>query len=220
MIRSTFISLLALSISIPAMASSWVDDDSWQPTPSSSPARASGTSRKSAARSQRPKDLRPFSPGSNNLSLEIGQTFLMGEHSAYDDALSYTGSYTYGVSRLMAFESALSYSNHSEGKYSMLSLSAGGRMNLSYYDRIIPYANAGLGFYKPSRELNENASLSATLFGLYLGVGADLSLSPEMFFGAALTFHNAFGTTKNTSIGPVSLGGSYANFLARVGYTF
>jgi len=206
-----------------AQASSWVDDDRYQPAPNPYPSQeAQGRSRRrtSSRDHQRPRDLRPFSPDSNNLSLQIGQTFLMGDLSNYDDALGFSGNYTYGVSRLMAFESSLSYSNHSEGKYSMLSLSGGGRMNLAHYDRITPYVNAGLGFYKPSREVGPNASISATLFGLYIGGGADLALTQEMFFGAALSYTNAFGTTKETSVGPVGLGGAYTTFQARVGYTF
>lgn len=207
-----------------AEASSWVDNDRYYPAPNTYPAQesAAATSRRKASSRQysRPRDLRPFSPDSNNVSLQVGQTFLMGDLGTYDDALGFSGNYTYGVSRLMAFESSLSYSNHSEGKYSMLSLSGGGRMNLAHYDRITPYVNGGLGFYKPSREIASNASISATLFGLYVGAGADLALTPEMFFGAALSYTNAFGTTKDTSVGPVSLGGAYTTFQARVGYTF
>lgn len=214
---------LALIVALPAQASSWVDESqAWNPPAPSSSKRTQNSSKRSVSASeyQRLKDLRPFSPDSNNVSLQIGQTFLMGDVSSYDDSLGFSGNYTYGISRLMAFDSTFGYSNHSQGKYSLLSLMAGARMNLTYYDRVIPYLSGGLGFYKPSREIGPNANLSATLFGLHVGAGADLSISPEMFFGAALTFHNAFSNTRQTSSGPVNLGGSYTNFVARVGYTF
>ncbi len=220
----TLTSILTLALVTPsAHAGSWVDESqNWNPPAQTSSKRTQNSSRRSISASeyQRLKDLRPFSPDSNNVSLQVGQTFLMGDLSSYDDALGFSGNYTYGISRLMAFDSTVGYSSHSQGKYSLFSLMAGARMNLTYYDRVIPYLNAGLGFYKPSRDITEKSTLSATLFGLHVGAGADLSISPEMFFGAALTFHNAFGSTKQTSSGPVNLGGSYTNFVARVGYTF
>jgi len=220
----TFTSILTFVLfTSSAQAGSWVDESqNWNPPTQSSAKRSQNSSRRSvsAREYQRLKDLRPFSPDSNNISLQVGQTFLMGDLSSYDDSLGFSGNYTYGISRLMAFDSTLGYSSHSQGKYSLVSLMAGARMNLSYYDRVIPYLTGGLGFYRPSRAITDSSTLSATLFGLHVGAGADLSISPEMFFGASLTFHNAFASTKQTSSGPVNLGGSYTNFVARVGYTF
>lgn len=171
-----------------------------------------------------PRRLAPkaaaFRPGSNNLALEVGQTFLMGDLSRYENSLGYNLRYTYGVSNMFAFDSSLGFSNHSEGRFSKWHLNGGVRLNLASYDRIIPYLNAGLGFYRPSREIGTDVNLSSTLFGLHAGGGANLLLSKETFFGAQLNYHNIFGSSKLTSSGPVELGGAYVDFLVHAGYTF
>lgn len=197
---------------------SWVEDSEYQTNLETSD-RYQSIQKRNLNRDRR-KDFTPFSPASNNLSLDIGQIFLMGDLSSLDDALGIQGTYTYGVSRIFAFESSLGYSNHSSGKYSMINLLSGMRLNLSNYDKVIPYINGGLGFYHPSRQVNNLGSNSATLFGVHAGGGADLILSPEMYFGASLNYHNLFSGTQNTPAGPVNLGGSYVNFMARVGYSF
>ena len=178
-------------------------------------------------------DISPFSPGSHNLGLDLGQVFLMGGLTQFNDSLGLKFHYNYGVSDLFSFDSSLGYSNHSEGKYSMTSLLTGIRVNLSWYDKIIPYCSLGLGFYRPSfKDLTSSPStgagsttaqpdITALLFGMYLGPGVDLEVSKNMFFGASLTFHNMFGTTKTFANGtPVSLGGSFTSFFLRIGTTF
>jgi len=208
-----------------AFAGSWTDDDnSWK---SSSPYyygdKAPSTKdnyRQSSERRMKRKsrEVTPFTPDSNNVSLDIGQNFLVG--SDYQDSIGLQGSYTYGVSELFAFTSSLGYSSHSEGKYSKLHLLVGPRLNLASYDRIIPYVNGGLGFYHASRTLNTTNSVSGMMFGVHAGAGADLQLTKETYFGAALTYHQLFGTNKDTTIGPIDLASNYFTFLAHVGYTF
>ncbi len=162
----------------------------------------------------------PFDAGSNNLALEVGQVFLMGGTSQYSDSLGTRVNYTYGVSELFAYEAALSYSSHSDGLFSQVALSSGLRMNFMNYDQVIPYANAGLGFYRPNQQISPAFSQSATLFGIYLGAGLDLKLTNEIFFGPNLKFQHAFGKTVESPIGPVSMGGTSIDFMGRVGYTF
>jgi hypothetical protein len=58
------------------------------------------------------------------------------------------------------------------------------------------------------------------LFGVHLGPGVDLELTKQLFFGAALTFHDMFGTTRMTQAGEKEVGGTYTSFFLRAGVTF
>lgn len=140
--------------------------------------------------------------------------------SRYSDSIGSQLHYTYGVSEMFGFDSSFGYSNHSDGKYSLTTLLTGLRTNLSWYDKVVPYVIFGLGFYKPSMTLADGTGATATLFGLHLGPGVDLQLTNELFFGAGLTFHDIFGTTKPSTQGPIEIGGTYTSFLLHVGYTF
>ncbi len=220
----TLIILSSLTVSA-ASAGSWTDDDSWKSSspyyygdsaPSNKDSYRKATSERRAKRKIR--EVTPFTPDSNNLSLDIGQNFLVA--SDYQDSIGLQGSYTYGVSNLFAFTSSLGYSSHSEGKYNKLHLLVGPRLNLASYDRVIPFVNAGLGFYRASRDINQTNSISGMMFGVHMGAGADLQLTRETYFGAALTYHQLFGTNKETSIGPVDIASNYLTFMAHVGYTF
>lgn len=206
-----------------ARAESWADDDSWKTASpyyygDSGPSVKSEPRYRSTRRAKPKKEITPFTPNSNNLSLDIGQNFLVG--SDFQDAIGLQGTYTYGVSSLFAFTSSLGYSSHSEGNYSKMHLIAGPRLNLANFDRVIPYVNAGLGFYRASRALNSVNSISGTMFGLHFGGGADLQLTKETFFGAAMSYHQLFGTNQQTTIGPIDLASNYLTFMAHVGYTF
>lgn len=166
-------------------------------------------------------NISPFSPGSNNIALDVGQVFLMGDlGDQYADSIGSRLHYTYGVSDMFGFDASLGYSNHSDGKYSMTTLLTGLRTNLSWYDRVIPHIVFGLGFYKPSIEVTDTSSVSPVVFGIHLGPGVDLQLTNQLFFGAALTFHDLFGTTKNTVKGPVDVGGTFTSFFLHAGVSF
>jgi opacity protein-like surface antigen len=177
-------------------------------------------------------DLSPYAPGSNNLALDLGQVFLMGDLSKFSDSIGMQIHYTYGVSDVFGFDSSVGYSEHSEGKYSMTTLLSGLRINLSWYDKVVPYAIFGLGFYKPSFQdhtaqpsngTNNSTlpSLSSVLFGVHLGPGIDLELTKNLFFGAGITFHNMFASTKTLANGTVQdIGGTYTSFFLHAGATF
>jgi hypothetical protein len=181
-------------------------------------------------------EISPFTPGSHNVALDLGQVFLMGDLSdGYENSLGTQFHYTYGVSDLFGFDSSLGYSEHSNGEFSMINLLSGVRMNLSWYDRVIPYFVAGLGFYRPSYKNGYNLlpggalaypntqpySLSAILFGIHFGPGVDLQISKSMFFGATLTFHSMFGSSQTLPNQiPITVGGSYTSFLIHLGSSF
>lgn len=198
-------------------ASSWSRQPAWASTIGDSPTR------KPSARREEPQTA-PFAPGSNNLAVDIGQVFLMGDLSSnYMDSIGSQVHYTYGVSEMFGFDTSFGYSSHSndgDGKYSLASLLAGLRTNLSWYDRVIPHAVFGLGFYRPSYTFGTE-SFAPVVFGLHLGPGVDLELTRQLFFGAALTFHDVFGTTVvRADKSKFDVGGTYTTFFLRVGFTF
>jgi len=221
------LALTTLAFAANGFAGSWTDDDnSWKTSSpyyygdNESPVRKDGYSNRSAHHRKKvaERTLSPFAPESNNVSLDIGQNFLVG--SEFQDSIGMQGTYTYGVSRLLALSSSLGYSSHSEGQYSKLSLTAGPRLNLAAYDRIIPYVNAGLGFYHASRGLSTDTSISGTMFGVNFGGGADLQLTKETFFGASLAYHEIFGTKRETTLGTIDIASNYLTFMAHIGYSF
>lgn len=199
-------------------------------------------SRSSYSRDLSGSDVSPFSPGSHNLALDIGQVFLIGDLSKYQNTLGTQIHYNYGVSDLFSFDSSFGFSSHSDGQFSLMNLTGGIRMNLSWYDKIIPYGILGLGFYLPSYtdltaakttatsqgsldsskiDYSSYPSISALLFGLHFGPGVDLAVSKNVFFGASLIFHQMFGTTKTQANNTLlNLGGAYSTFFLHIGGTF
>ena len=164
----------------------------------------------------------PLSPGTHNLSIGVGQIFLMGQLSnQYENSLGTQLHYTYGVSDLFSFESDFGYSSHSNGNFSLVNLDAALRTNLVYFDQLVPFASLGLGFYNPSETLADNSKLSALLFGLQLGGGFDLLLNRSFFFGTRLNYHNMFDSSKASSNGTARpIGGSFVSFMIHAGVTF
>ncbi len=174
-------------------------------------------------------DVSPFSPGSNNVAIEVGQVFLMGDlGDKYDSAIGTQVHYTYGVSDLFGFDSSVGYSEHSNGAYSMITALMGVRTNLAWYDKVVPYGIFGMGFYKPNYSVGgtggvitgATTSVSPLLFGVHLGPGVDLALTKQVFFGASLTFNDIFGNTQMVNNQPFNVGGTFTTFLVHAGVTF
>lgn len=207
-------------------SSSWTQQPSWQSDDSTPPVNSSRHS--SSHKDLQEDDVSPFSPGSNNLALDLGQVFLMGDLSnQYSNSIGTQLHYTYGVSDLFSFDSSLGYSQHSNGQYSLATLLTGMRLNMSWYDKIVPYFIGGLGFYRPSyidttvSSSSGPSYVNAVLFGIHLGPGVDLQLSKSMFFGASLTLHEMFGTQETWANGTVfNVGGSFVSFFLHTGVTF
>lgn len=229
------IGLLAASLAMATLADAAPSNSPWGKKSSygSSDPRlntSSNTPRRSIESIEYSRDVSPFGPDSHNLSLDLGQVFLLGDlGNNYGNSLGVQAHYNYGVSELFAFDAALGYSSHSSGDFSMTNLRAGMRMNLSWYDKIVPHLSFGLGFYKPSMQYSltnsangqTTASVSPLVFGIYLGPGVDLMISQNMFFGASLTFNDLFGTTTTTADGKIlDVDGTYSQFFLRIGMTF
>lgn len=202
-------------------ASSWSSQPSWAQQPNrQAPSQQSYSQRKSY-RQEISRETQPFAPDSHNLALDIGQVFLLGSTGdKYDDNIGYQVHYTYGVSEMFGWDSSFGYSSHSDGKFSNTALLSGVRMNLSWFDKVVPYVNAGLGFYKPTYQLSDYTDTSALLFGIHMGGGVTLVLNSQFFFGTSLTFHDMFGTRKETPQGMREIDGTYTSFLLNVGTTF
>ncbi len=215
---------LLVTASVANATDSWVRSPSW--SSGSGGDSSAPRTRSSFASRELQNAVSPFSPGSNNLALDVGQVFLMGNlSSSYSDNIGGQLHYTYGVSDLFGFDSSLGYSEHSDGKFSMTTLLTGLRTNLSWYDKVIPYGVFGLGFYRPSFEVSQGinqvpSSVSPVLFGVHLGAGVDLEVTKQLFFGAALTFHDIFGSARMTQNGLLDVGGTYTSFFVHAGVTF
>jgi hypothetical protein len=208
--------------------SSWIQKPSWAAE------GMSAAHRSTPKQIERASDIVPFSPGSHNLGLDLGQIFLMGDLAKFSDCIGSQLHYTYGASDLFGLDTSVGYSEHSDGRYSMASLLTGLRVNMTWYDKIVPYALVGLGFYKPTYKDTSNnppgtsasplaslPTISAFLFGIHFGPGIDLQVSRNFFFGAALTIHDMFGTVKTFANGsPLSVGGIYTSFFLHAGVTF
>lgn len=173
-------------------------------------------------------DILPFSPGSHNVALDLGQVMLIGDLSRFQNNLGAQLHYSYGVSDLFAFDSSFGYSEHvvnpltpSDGDFlSMASLQTGVRTNLNWYDKIIPYASFGVGFYRPSMRLTQKTDIANILFGLYMGPGVDLQINDKAFFGTSLTLNSVFGSTVLVKGKPIELGGTYVSFMVHAGVSF
>ncbi len=206
-----------------ATTSSW-SRPSWAAVEPASGSKGVTTARKPSVRQSR-YNLAPFAPESHNVALAVGQVFLMGDlGSRFDDNLGFQIDYTYGVSEIFGFAASLGRSGHDRALqktgYSQWNLQTGLRTNLTWFDKAVPYAKVGFGFYRPSMGVTDESTVSSLLFGFHLGGGIDLQLSNEFFFGAGLTFHDIFGTTEQSANGPIELGGSYATFLVHAGMAF
>ena len=221
--------VLLLTSSTSFAGSSWTSPNTYSAYEGQGPSGNDSYQQQQASRRQmerRNLATSPFSPESQNVALGVGQIFLMGDTaSKFENALGYQLDYTYGVSRIFGFTSSLGFSSHDQegaqvgvkNSYSQVNLQTGLRANLNSFDQVVPYAKAGLGFYRASQSITPAESVSALMFGIHIGAGLDLHLSNRAFFGADLTLHDVFGSTERATSGLIDLGGSHTSFTAHVG---
>lgn len=227
----TAIALFLISLLAPASRADdlqrWNKNPGWAQEADPAAGRDSDSERPRKQASERPSRYTPFSTGSNNLSIDVGQIFLFGDlGDQYTDAIGFQLHNVHAVSDMFGLDTALGLSSHSSAAatndFSMTSLKFGLRTNLAWYDKAIPYVNFGLGFFRPSYDQGNGESLDPLLFGLHLGAGINLEVTRSLFFGALLNFHNMFGTKKRNPATNVlqEVGGSYASFLISAGVSF
>ena len=146
-----------------------------------------------------------FSPGSNNLAIDVGQVFPDGRpgQSLYDSIGSQLH-YTYGVSDLFGFTRA-SAIGALRRKFSMADGAYWPQNESRCYDKVVPYAVFGMGFYKMStayqlaarpRMVPPPPSFPASLWPAPGDQASIFELRAQIFFGAALTLHDVFGDSE------------------------
>jgi hypothetical protein len=182
-----------------------------------------GVSRKSLLREKK-REISPFAPDTHNIAVDVGQVFLMGDMASnYSNAIGARLHYTYGVSEMFGFDTSLGFSSHSGGKFNMASGQAGLRVNLTFFDKIVPFAVAGMGFYRPSFDIPLESGVETVApiaFGLHIGPGVHLELTSRLFFGVSLQFQTLFNARQTLSNNrSVDIGGSFTSFFLHAGFT-
>jgi hypothetical protein len=179
---------------------------------------------------QATKVVSPFTPSSHNVGLDLGQVILMGSLAKFNDNLGVQLHYTYGVSDLFGFDAMIGYSEHSNGELGLSSFLAGIRSNLAWFDKVVPYASLGLGFFRVAYTRNAltpygslveiKDPIAQLLFGLHAGIGINLDINPNFYFGASFRPHLTFGARQRVMDTDIGFGGTYLSFLLETGLTF
>lgn len=159
--------------------------------------------------------------------LQVGQVWLAGEISEnVENNIGYGALYEYTASDVFSAQASFMRSSHDE----ILTITSTGlafKANLFFYDQLVPYALVGMGLYFvnqdiiPAESTTPVETVSATVFGLNVGLGADLNLGEDVFSGMQFSLHNLFSSTQTTeTLGKQEISGRFANFLIRAGYRF
>src|SRR5206468_660998 len=135
----------------------------------------------------------------HGVGFSVGQVLLMGTYAQNNnDGLGFGFNYSYEASDMFGLLGRFTTSSHSNSNGSN-SLNIKGlipdlRVNLAYFDKLVLYALGGFGVYHVDETVN-GAQGSGWTFGLDLGAGFMLELSPHFAFGTSLDFHNIFSRT-------------------------
>lgn len=158
--------------------------------------------------------------------LAIGQVWPSGDiaNGDVDSTLGPQIFYEYEASDIFSlFANAMPLS-HTDGRLKVTTTSLGIKANLIYYDKLSPYAFFGMGLNFVNKEfvtggVSERAK--KTLFGLNLGVGADLDINETFFAGMAFSLYNLFSNSVTLPrAGRVELSGREAGLFLRAGVRF
>lgn len=156
--------------------------------------------------------------------LQVGQVWLAGNISDNaENSIGYGAFYEYTASEVFALQVNLLRSSHDE-ILTLTSSTVGFKANLFFYDQLVPYALLGMGLYFTSEDLSNSTvteNVSATVFGLNLGIGADLNLGEMFFAGFQFNLHNLFSSNvKTDNFGEVEVSGRWTGFIVRSGVRF
>ena len=162
--------------------------------------------------------------GDHAAGLMVGQVWPSGEIGKDVDAAVGPGIfYEYGASDVFSLYAEAVKSSHSEGNLKVTSTSLGMKANLVYLDKLAPYAMLGAGLYFVNKRVGPVSQFLAkkTLFGLHLGLGAELDLSQRFFLGLELDIHNLFtGSATVPGYGKTEISGRWTGFFLRGGVRF
>lgn len=163
------------------------------------------------------------SGGSHAAGLQFGQVWPAGDiGNGADGSIAPGLFYEYSASQLFALQVNLVRSSHND-RLTIFSTTAGIRANLTFFDRLVPYASAGVGMYFVDRMIGTTPAeeLSTTNFGLNVHLGADLDLNPSFFMGLWLGLHNLFSASGTTQTGTaMENSGRWSALFIRAGMRF
>ena len=164
--------------------------------------------------------------GEHSAGLAIGQAWPSGDMASgnIDSSIAPQLFYEYEASDIFSLFANAMPLNHTDGKLKMTATALGIKANLIYYDKLSPYALLGMGLYFVDKEFitaGVTERGKKTLFGIQLGVGADVDISEHFFAGMGFHLHNLF--SNNTTLaqaGRVELSGREAVLFFRAGVRF
>ena len=160
----------------------------------------------------------------HSLGIGIGQTFLrsdLGDNG--NDKITEDLYYNYSASYSFDFVANAHYSKHTylnrESTIKGLALAIKGKG--FQIDSFSPFVLGGFGFYLPSATRIQSGVPVLTrkqlVFGVNVGVGAELRLNSEFTVGVIAHYHDPFDVRQDS--GP-PLEGSYMKLLLTASYTF
>ena len=166
--------------------------------------------------------------GEHGIGLSLGQILLMGDFAKnFSDSLGFNLTYSYEASAVFGLLADISMSSHTNGtatnELSLKGFSPNLRINLAFIDKLIVYSFVGFGLFMASEKVgNQNGAV--TTLGFDMGGAFNLALDKHFQFGTALSFHNIFGKTDDstaTATQPgLSVGGTYLALMLQVFYIF
>lgn len=162
--------------------------------------------------------------GDHSAGLMVGQVWTSGEIGKdVDGAVAPGIFYEYGASDIFSLYASAVTSKHNEGKLNLTSTNLGMKASLFFLDKLSPYALVGAGLYFVKRQYGPpNLEIAKkTVFGLNLGVGAELDLSDKFFVALELDIHNLFsGAVTLPTRGRTEISGRWTGFFLKGGVRF
>lgn len=162
--------------------------------------------------------------GDQAAGLMVGQVWTSGKiGEGIDGAVAPGIFYEYGASDIFSLYASGVTSKHNDGALKLTSANLGMKANLLFLDKLSPYALVGAGLYFVKRTLGPPNLEEAkkTVFGLELGLGAELDLSQRFFVGLELNIHNLFsGSVNLPAHGKTEISGRWTGFFLKGGVRF
>jgi len=161
--------------------------------------------------------------GDHGAGLMVGQVWPSGDiGNGLDGNVAPGIFYEYGASEVFSLYAQAVPSSHNEGVLKMTATSLGMKAHLVYYDKLAPYVMVGAGLYFVNREVGvARERARKTVFGVHLGLGAELDLSEQFFIGLQFDIHSLFAGSVNLPVnGKTEISGRTAGFFLRGGVRF
>lgn len=161
--------------------------------------------------------------GDHSVGLMVGQVWPAGEIAKdVEGAVAPGIFYEYSASEVFSLYAQGVRAYHNEGSLKTTSTNLGMKAHLVYYDKLVPYVMVGAGLYFVKKELSApREAAEKTVFGLHLGLGAELDLSNLFFIGLQFDVHSLFaGTAITPSSRKQEISGRWTGFFLKGGVRF